>query len=61
VLNRCITDNKDKDTQENDYNYCITYNYEYLEDYREEDEDADYDSLFSWGSSVNSDKDDKPE
>ena len=35
VLNRCITDNKSKEISENDEDYCITYNYEYLEDYIE--------------------------
>ena len=51
VLNRCITDNKSKDVPENHWRYCITYNYEYLEDYLEEDVGTfDLDSLSSFGS-----------
>ena len=64
MLNRCITDNKSKDTPENDWRYCITYNYEYLEDYREEDGGVfDLDSLSSFGSdkSDHNVDDDKPE
>ena len=63
MLNRCITDNKSKDTAETDRHYCITYNYEYLEDYKEEDGDNDYDSLLSVGSNKSDrvDDDDKPE
>ena len=54
VLNRCITDNKSKDCTEKDEDYTVTYNYEFLEDYQEEDEliaalwdddDDEYDSL----------------
>ena len=36
VLDNCITTNKSKDISENDKEYCIRYNYEYLEDYVEE-------------------------
>ena len=64
VLNRCITDNKSKDIPENDWRYCITYNYEYLEDYIEEDGGTfDLDSLLSF-ESIKSDQNvdvDKPE
>ena len=63
MLNRCISDNKSKDTSESDWDYCIKYNYEYLEDYQEEDGGNDYDSLFSFGSDETDhvDDDDKPE
>ena len=60
MLNRCITDNKSKDTTETDRHYCITYNYEYLEDYKEEDGGNDYDSLRSNKSDC-VDDDDKSE
>ena len=52
VLNRCITDNKSKGIPDNHWNYCITYNYEYLEDYKEEDGGGiiDIDSLYSFES-----------
>ena len=57
VLNRCITDNKPKGIPEGHWSYCITYNYEYLEDYKEEDSGAfDLDSLYSF-ESVGSDQD----
>ena len=60
MLNRCITDNKSKDVPEDHQNYCITYNYEYLEDYVEEafhaydayDRFFDIDSLGSDSSDV---------
>ena len=48
MLNRCITDNKSKDIMENDRDYCISYNYEYLEDYKDEDGGTVYDSLLSY-------------
>ena len=51
VLNRCITDNKSKDIPENHLRYCITYNYEYLEDCIEEDSGAfNLDNLYSFES-----------
>ena len=53
VLNRCITDNKCKNTPEVHGNYCITYNYEFLEDYVEEDSPLDDVSIDSYGSSIN--------
>ena len=52
VLNRCITDNKCKDITETDEDYCITYNYEYLEDYVVEDDPWDDVSTFSYGSGI---------
>ena len=63
MLNRCITNNKSKETLETSCDYCITYNYEYLEDYKEEDGGNDYDSLLSVGSNKSDrvDDDDKPE
>ena len=33
---------------ENDRDYCISYNYEYLEDYKDEDGGTVYDSLLSY-------------
>ena len=63
MLNRCRSDNKSKDTHTDDDNYCITYNYEFLEDYKvEEDSGFDGDNLSSLGSNGrDDDDDDKPE
>ena len=51
MLDRCITDNKCKEITETDKDYCITYNYEYLEDYIEEDSALDDVSTHSYGGS----------
>ena len=46
-----MDDNKSKEITKNDEDYCITYNYEYLEDCIEEDVGTfDHDSLSSSGS-----------
>ena len=51
MLDRCITDNKCKEITKTDKDYCITYNYEYLEDYIEEDNALDVVSTHSYDSS----------
>ena len=56
VLNRCRS-YRDAD---NGY-YCITYNYEFLDDYKEEEDSGfDDDNLFSLERNGHDDDDDKP-